>query len=225
MSAEPRDSPLALTDYSTYSIESLLRRVAVARRAGDVSKAQPEWEACVIRATPRVRAAVRTYKTVNGDRVGAQDHEAVVNDALERACRRMIHTLDKLDERAFRAALVGCAHNACKDHFRRVGQYAKGIAGSLDQAAFDDGEAGRFDEDLAREAERKLVDDEGAFEAADRLNRAMSQMKHDNRRKAIELRETGLEYDEIAQALDVSVGNAYQLYSRGLKDLHGLMEP
>lgn len=225
MPAEPRDSPLALTDYSKLSIESLLRRVALARRAGDVTKARPEWEACVFRATPRIRAAVAAYKTINGDRVDPQDRGEVVNDALERACRRMIHTLDKLEERSFRAALVGCAHNACKDHFRRLGQHARGIAGSLDAPAFDDGEAGRFDTDLAREAERKLLDDEAAFEAADRLSRAMSQMKHENRRKAIELRETGLEYDEIATSLDVTVVNAYQLYSRGIKDLHGLMEP
>jgi RNA polymerase sigma factor (sigma-70 family) len=214
-----------LSEFQSFSIESLLRRVAAARRAGDVTEAQPEWEACIFRATPRVRQAVKLYRTARGDRIPAQDHDEVVYEALERACRRMSHTLETLDEQTFKAAMVGCARNACKDYFRRLGQHAKGIAGSIDQAAFDEGGTGRFDADIARASDFRLADDEAAFEAADRLNRAKSQMKHATRLRAIELREAGLEYEEVAAALDVTVPNAYQLYCRGLKDLHGLMEP
>jgi RNA polymerase sigma factor (sigma-70 family) len=213
-----------LNDFRTFPIESLLRRVAVARRNGDVLAAKPEWDACVIRMTPRVRAAVKAFRTVHGDRVASHDHEVVVNDALERACRRMIHTLDSLDERSFKAAITTCAYNACHDHFRRLGQQLKGIAGSLDEPAFDDGEGNRFDGDLAREAELRQADDEAAFDAGHRIESAIQHMKHDRRRKAVELRELGLEYEEVADALGTSVQNAQQLYSRGLKDMRGLME-
>ena len=50
-------------------------------------------------------------------------------------------------------------------------------------------------------------------------------MANSARRRAVELREEGYEYDEIAATLEVSVGNAYQLVSRGKRDLRELMEP
>ena len=114
------------------SIDYLLRRVAQARAAGDVEQARPEWEACVIRATVRVRAVVASYRTVNGDPIPRADRDDVVIDALDRAVRRMIHTLEKLNERSFMAAMGSCAENACKDHFRRLGSYERGLHGSLD---------------------------------------------------------------------------------------------
>jgi RNA polymerase sigma factor (sigma-70 family) len=214
-----------VTEYRTLSIDALLGRVALARRRGDVMQAKAEWDACVFRGTPRARAAVRAFMTKSGDRVPAHDHDSVVYEALERACRRMIHTLDSLDERAFAAAIVTCAINSCHDYFRREGQCARGIRGSLDEPAFDDGEGARFDSDIAREAELQLADDEAAFEASDCLARAMRRMRHTRRRQAVELREQGFDYDEVATALGTSVGNAQQLYSRGLKDIRGLLEP
>ena len=63
-----------------------------------------------------------------------------------------------------------------------------------------------------------------AFEAADRLDRGLARMRNGNRRKAVEMRRLGYENEEIADALGVSVDNAYQLVCRGLKDLRGLME-
>src|SRR4051812_47064532 len=91
------------------STDFLLREVARARAAGDVERARPAWEACVFRATARVRTVVGAYRTINGDPIPREDREAAVNDALERACRRMIHTLDKLNETSFMAAMAGCA--------------------------------------------------------------------------------------------------------------------
>src|SRR3954454_6957437 len=204
MSSPPRDSLPTLSEFRTRSIDSLLQDGARARRAGDAERARPQWEACVIRATARVEAAVKNFRTGSGDHVPVQDRDDVVNDALERACRRMLHTLDKLNQLSFRAAMAGCAENACRDYFRRLGAYQKGLAGSLDAPAYDDGGAGRYDQDLYRDAEIRRLDDDAAFEAADRLDRAMRGMPASNRSKALGMRRLGLEYEEIAEELDVS---------------------
>lgn len=198
------------------STNYLLSRVATARAAEDVETARDDWETCVIRATARVRMAVAAYRTVNGDAVPAADRDIVVNDALARACRRMIHTLDKLNETSFMAAMAGCAENACKDHFRSLGSVQKGLGHSLDDP--DRSEP-------IEEALRRAEDDEAAFEAAHRVASALERMENQARRRAVELREEGYEYSEIADALAVSVANAYQLVSRGKRDLRDLMEP
>jgi RNA polymerase sigma factor (sigma-70 family) len=197
------------------SIDFLLREVARARATGDVERARPAWEACVFRATARVRAVVSAYRTTRGDPIPRDDREAVVNDALERACRRMIHTLDALNETSFLAAMAGCAENACRDQIRRVGQVERGTAHSLDDPDRPE---------PVREAERRRLDDEAAFEAAHRVATALERMENHDRRRAVELREQGYEYEEIAAALDVSRTNAYQLVSRGKRDLRELME-
>jgi RNA polymerase sigma factor (sigma-70 family) len=204
-----------VTGQRTPSIDFLLREVARARAAGDVERARPQWEACVFRATARVRRVVAAYRTVNGDPIPLHDREWVVNDALERACRRMIHTLDSLTEPSFLAAMAGCAENACRDQIRRIGQVERGTAHSLDDPDRPE---------PVREAERRRLDDEAAFEAAHRVASALERMASSARRRAVELREQGYEYDEIAGALDVSVDNAYQLVSRGKRDLRELME-
>ena len=203
-----------MNEFRTLDLDALLRRVALARRAGDVERARPEWEACVMRAAPRVRAVVGAHRTVNGDRVALHDRDAVVWDALERACRRMIHTLDQLDGRSFTAAMATCAENACKDHFRRLGAVERGLAGSL-----DDESSG-----LVRAAAERAEDDEAAFEARARIEAALPLITSENRRRAIELRERGHAYAEIATTLGVSVENAHQLYCRGLRDLRELIE-
>jgi RNA polymerase sigma factor (sigma-70 family) len=225
MSSPPRDPDLTLSELRKRSIDSLLKDVATARRAGDVERARPQWEACVIRATARVETAVKGFRTLHGDRVATHDRDDVVNDALERACRRMIHTLDKLNELSFRAAMAACAENACRDHFRRLGSYQKGLAGSLDAPAYDEGDAGRYDDALHRAAERRQDNDDAAFEAADRLERAVRDLPPSNRTTALGMRRLGLEYDEIAEELGTSRDNAYQLVCRAIKDLRKLMEP
>jgi RNA polymerase sigma factor (sigma-70 family) len=162
-----------------------------------------------------VRAVVSAYRTTHGDPIPRDDREAVVNDALERACRRMIHTLEALNETSFLAAMAGCAENACRDQIRRIGQVERGTAHSLDDPDRPE---------PVREAERRRLDDEAAFEAAHRIATALERMANHARRRAVELREQGYEYEEIAAALDVSRDNAYQLVSRGKRDLRELME-
>ena len=216
--AEAATGSVPMPDLRTLPTETLLRRVAVARRRGDVLAARAEWEACCMRAVARVRTVVAVYRTVHGDRVALADRDSVVWEAIERACRRMIHTLDQLDERSFGAAMATCAENACKDHFRRLGAAQRHQAGSLDADDF------AFSPDLARAAEAQAEEDERAFAARVRVEAALPQLKNVNRRRAVELRERGLEYEEIAKVLGVSRDNAYQLYSRGLRDLRKLME-
>ena len=205
-----------MSDLRRPSIDFLLRRVAAARARGDVEAARPEWEACVVRATARVRAVVASYRTANGDPIPRDDREVVVNDALERACRRMVHTLEKLNEVSFLAAMAGCATNACHDHIRRLGAVERHHAHSLDDPDRPE---------PLREAEQRAADDEAAFEAAHRVASALERMDNGARRRAVELHEEGYPYSEIADALAVSVTNAYQLVSRGKRDLRDLMEP
>ena len=214
-----------MSEHRDVSIDFLLRQVARARAAGNVEPARPAWEACVFRATARVRRVVGAYRTVQGDAIPAHDREVVVNDALDRACRRMIKTLDKFNERSFMAAMAGCAENACKDYIRKLGAYEKGLHGSFDDAAYEGGGGGRYDDALYREAELRDIDDEQAFDSADRLERALGQMRSANQRRAVQMRRLGCENEEIAETLGVTVDNAYQLVSRGLRDLRGLMEP
>lgn len=206
----------SVSDLRAPSTDFLLRRVAAARTAGDVEAARAEWVDCVVRATARVRAVVAAYRAPHGDRIPPEDREVVVNDALERACRRMIHTLDKLTEISFMAAMAGCAENACKDYIRATGAVRKRLAHSLDDATRPE---------PLREAHQRAADDEAAFEAAQRVASALERMDNRTRRRAVELREEGYEYAEIAGALAVSVPNAHQLVSRGKRDLRDLMEP
>lgn len=198
------------------STDFLLRRVAAARAAGDVEAARGDWETCVIRATARVRIVVAAYRTTFGDPIPANDRDIVVNDAMERACRRMINTFEKFNETSFMAGMAGCAENACHDHIRRIGAVQRGLAGSLDDPDRP--------EPLAA-ALARAEDDERAFEAAHRVASALERMENGARRRAVELREEGYEYSEIADTMSVSVANAYQLVSRGKRDLRDLMEP
>lgn len=200
----------------TPSTDFLLDRVARARAAGDFDAARPEWEQCVQRATDRVRTVVRAFRTGNGDPIPASERELVVNAALERAFFKMGGTLERFNETSFMAAMAKCAEFECHDQIRRMGRHAKRAAHSLD------------DPDRAEpvaEAERRAADDEAAFEAAHRIATAMERMSNAKRRRAVELHTDGHEYEEIAAALGVTVANAYQLVSRGKRDLRNLMEP
>jgi RNA polymerase sigma factor (sigma-70 family) len=212
-----------LSEHRTPSIDFLLKRVSRARDDGDVERARPEWQACITRATVRVRAAVKAFRTVNGDRIAAHDREIVVNDALDRASRRMILTLETLTEPVFIAAMWTCAEHACRDHIRKEGAREKHLAGSLDDSAYEEGDAGRFDDELFREAERRRTAGEDALAAADRLERALSQLANPRQREALQLKRLGYTYPEIADRLGESKDNAYQLVSRGLRNLRRLM--
>lgn len=205
-----------MSDFREVRIEFLLREVARARAAGEPEPARAEWVACVTRATARVRAVVASYRTVNGDRIPVHDRDEVVNAALDRACRRLLHNLQSFEAPVFYAAIATCAEFACRDYIRAVGARERGLHGSLD----DEG----ADVVLFREALLRDLDGAAAFEAADRLRRGLSDMRNPNQRRAIELRTLGWGNDEIADELGVSVDNAYQLVSRGLRDLRRVMD-
>lgn len=213
-----------MSDSRQVSTDYLLRRVARARAAGDVGPARPEWEICVVRATARVRAVVGAYRAPGGDRIPLADRDAVVYAALERAIRRMINTLDKFNERSFSAAMARCAERACQDYIRSVGAYERGLGGSLDEPAFEDATGGRYDQVVARLSAEQARADEDTRGAAERLEDALGRMSNPRRREAVELRCDGHATEEIADRLGVSVDNAYQLVSRGLRDLRGLMQ-
>ena len=90
--------------------ETLLRRVDAARAQGDWTTARREWEACIARARNRVVVVVDRYVYAKRWIVEA-DHEDTVQDALIRAGRSLVHSLESLSEDSFFAAVVTVADN------------------------------------------------------------------------------------------------------------------
>ena len=222
--ARRSDQVPTLSEFRDVSTDFLLRRVERARAKGHPESAGAEWSACVNRSARRVRTVVNAFRTAHGDRIPIGDRDIVVNRALDRGHRRILHNLEKFNEVSFFAAMASVADYTCKDHIRAIGAYRRGLHGSLDEPAYENGGGGRYDDELYREALKREIDDEAAFDAADRVERGLAAMKNAKRRRAVDMRRLGCEYEEIAAALGVSVDNAYQLVCRGFRDLRGSIE-
>ena len=148
-------------------------------------------------------------------RLDADEHELAVQMAMTRFARRLMET--------FEGASIGQLVNACLTLARGICidvQRSSVARRAREAVSLDAVEAPAWEAD---EASRRLDDEERSREVVDFLEWALPQVG-ENRRRVLQLTFEGASVEEISSGLGVEPGNAYQLRSRGLKDLAKLKE-
>jgi hypothetical protein len=195
--------------------EEHLRRFVAARRAGDESAMRRWWGELVIDIFDRMDGLVAA---AHRGRLDDEEHELAVAMAMARFASNLMATFVGVSMGELVNASRTLASGICMD-VQRMSIRAHRLEGPSLDAPIEDSSAG-WD---AAAATRRYEHDEQAAEARDFLGWALPQVKEE-RRRVLELTLHGSELPEIMQELDVSRENAYQLRSRGLKDLAKLKE-
>lgn len=197
-----------------------LRRFLDARARGDAAAMRRWWEEVVIDLYDRVDGLV---VAAHRGRLDAREHEAAVALSLGRISERLIHSFSGTSMGELVNATATLARGICIDVQRASVRRHRHEGPSLDAGWDADAEDRPIPSWEGDEATRR-------FEAADRgtearafLDWALPQLQ-ERRRAVVELTLHGAELPEIMRALGVSRDNAYQLRSRGLKDLKQLKE-
>jgi hypothetical protein len=155
-------------------------------------------------------------------RLDDEEHETAVQLALAKFASNLLGTFHGTSVGELVNATKTLAHGVCVDVQRASVRRRRHEGPSLDRAG-DDGADGRAPDWDAREAARRHARAAERAEAREFLDWALPQLS-DDRRRVLELTLQGAEVPAIMRALDVSRDNAYQLRSRGLKDLARLKE-
>ena len=197
-----------------------MRRFVAARAKGDAAAMRRWWEELVIDFADRMDNLV--YLAHQGD-LDHDEHELAVQMSLVRFSERLIGT--------FRGASMGELVNACKTlargicidvqraAVRRRAHEGRSLDHGWDADAEDRG-APRWEAD---EAAERYEREQRSAEVEDFLGWALPQLA-DDRRRVAELTFHGATVAEIMEELGITQANAYQLRSRGTKDLKQLKE-
>ena len=215
-----RDSS-GVKDFGLLKDDELVRLFAHARDKGDRDRAVEIWEEIVTRHFDRVVAMVSAWRYPgSGDRVQEKDRDEAISLALWKVGKKLVGTFKGTTLPELRAAMKRAVDFACRDTLRRVGAYERHQAGSLDEAAGEDSNLSRYEEELS---------DEGGFDeferneerrsATERVAAALKKVPSEDMRRVLELTLDGLEVAQIAAQLNTSKDNVYQLRSRGMKKL------
>lgn len=197
-----------------------LRRFLDARGRRDAAAMRRWWEELVIDLYDRVDGLVHA---AHRGRLDDREHEDAVALSLARISERLIHTFHGESMGELVNASATLARGICIDVQRASIRRRRHEGASLDagwEADLEDRPAPPWD---AGEATRRF---EAAGRGADAqafLDWALPQLQ-ERRRAVVELTLHGAELPEIMQELGLSRDNAYQLRSRGLKDLRQLKE-
>jgi RNA polymerase sigma factor (sigma-70 family) len=210
--------------------ELLLRRYADAHERGEREAAAAIWERLAVNNFDRVRQIVKAFRFTPGGR-GLPEHEwgSAATDAYLRVVA-MGAGFRSREVGQFRAALVSCVQNACRDYGRRELRHEQRAAGSIDER-FEGGEAGPYDAALARhhaeqrermlaaleaESSRREAEDLGAW--------AIGQVRNPGYREVLELTwQQKLSGEEVAARLGITAENVYARRSRGNKELERIL--
>lgn len=196
-----------------------LRRFVAARADGDADAMRRWWEEIVISFYDRMDAIVGvTHK----GRLNDEEHETAVQLALIRFSERLIETFDGASMGELVNATNTLARGICIDvqrasvrRNRRQRSLDSGWEGDDEERSANRWEA---DEALAQHERDETRTDIQAF-----LEWALPQLRP-ARRAVLEQTFHGAELAEICAELGLSRDNAYQLRSRGFKDLAKLKE-
>jgi hypothetical protein len=169
------------------------------------------WEEVVVDFAERMDGLVAV---THRGRLDDEEHELAVQLALAKFARNLLGTFRGTSVGELVNAAKTLAHGVCVDVQRASVRVRRHEAGSLDAGAEDGPDSAWH----AREAARRHARDEERAEAREFVAWALPQLSED-RRRVLELTLQGAEVAEIMRELDVSRDNAYQLRSRGLKDL------
>lgn len=206
----------------------LLREYHAAMAAGDVAAAADAWDQLAEQNWDRIKNAVRLFKFSTASRRGIPefDQGSAASFAYLRV-RAMGGHFRKQEIEAYYAAIWNATHNACRDFGRRDFRHTKRAAGSLDERFDTDSEVGQYSGALA---EWSAARQEEAVERRDELRElqreenlilwAIAKTKNKNYREVLEMTfRDKLTTDEIADRLGISMENAYQRRSRGVREL------
>ncbi len=196
-----------------------LRRFLAARRDGDAVEMRRCWEELVISVYDRMDNIVGA---THRGRLDDDEHEQAVQRALVRFSTRLIHTFAGTSMGELVNATKTLARGICIDVQRRSAR-ERSRRRSLD--AGWDADAGERPSSAweADEALSRFERDEQDADAQAFLDWALPQLR-ESRRAVVERTFHGAELAEICSELGLSRDNAYQLRSRGLKDLAKLKE-
>ena len=186
--------------------------------------------ACVTRARERVVNVVDRY--VYAKRwILESDHEDTVQEALIRAGRSLVTSLDSLSEDSFFAAVVTVADFQCRDNGRKQMRREQNEKALDEHASADpDDQRGRQDPEIAKRATGDWHRDHRALDAGDALRRALAQLT-EKERAVVMGPNLGVADDELAARFETSVNNVQQIRSRAHgklrqnKELRGLIDP
>lgn len=209
----------------------LLRRYHVARNAGDPDAAREAWKQLTLNNFDRIKQIVKTFRFSAGSR-GLPDFEW--GSAASEAYLRVIAMGANFHEREigqFRAALVTCVENTCRDYGRKEFRHDTRTQGSFDKKFEPDGETGPFDAalaayDAARRLEtREAIESELSRQHDEQLVAwAIARVGNANYREVLELTYIAkLQADDIAEQLSISMANLYQRRHRGISELEKIL--
>jgi RNA polymerase sigma factor (sigma-70 family) len=209
----------------------LLRRYADAHDRGQHELAAQLWEQLAVNNFDRVRQIVKAFRFSPGG-PGLPEHEW--GSAASEAYLRVIAMGAGFRNREigrFRAALVTCVQNACRDYGRKELRHERRAAGSVDEKFDPGGGAGPYDAALAaydaelRERAGDAVEAERSRTQAEQLVAwAIAQVGNAGYREVLEL--TWIEKlsgEEIVARLGITPDNVYARRSRGGKEMERIL--
>jgi hypothetical protein len=197
-----------------------LRRFLAARKRRDAAEMRRWWDELVIDFYDRMDGFVAA---AHKGRLDDDEHELAVTLSMMRFSHRLIETFEGVSIGQLVNASKTLARGICMDVQRAAMRRHAHEGPSLDEGWDADAEDRPTASWEADEAMRRFERAERSAETRDFLQWALPQLR-DDRRGVVELTFHGAEIPEIMAERGVSRANAYQLRSRGLKDLEKLKE-
>jgi hypothetical protein len=197
-----------------------LRRFVAARRRGDRAVMRRWWEELVIDFHPRMDGFVAV---AHKGRLDDDEHEDAVALAMARFSRRLMDTFEGVSIGQLVNACKTLARGICIDVQRASMRRREHEGPSLDDGWAADAEDRRTPRWEADEAARRFERAERGAEVREFLDWALPQLPGE-RGRVLDLTFHGAEIEEIMDEVGIGRDNAYQLRSRGLRDLGRLKE-
>ena len=195
-----------------------LRRFLAARERGDAAEMRRWWDELVIDFYDRMDGLVAA---AHKGRLDDDEHELAVAMSLTRFSNRLIDTFEGVSMGQLVNASKTLARGICIDVQRASMRRREHEGPSFDEGWSTDAEDRSPGSWEAEEALRRHERDERSVEVREFLDWALPQLG-DDRRAVVELTFHGAAIPEIVAERAISQPNAYQLRSRGLKDLQRL---
>jgi hypothetical protein len=197
-----------------------LRRFLAARERADAVEMRRWWEELVIDFKDRMDGFVAL---AHNGRLDDDEHELAVAMSMAKFSKNLVETFEGVSIGQLVNASKTLARGICIDVQRISVREHRHETRSLDAGWDADTEDRPAPSWEADEAVRRFERVQRSAEVDDFLDWALPQVKQE-RRRALELSFAGAELPEICDELDVKRDNAYQLRSRGFKDLAKLKE-
>ena len=218
--------------FASLKRDDLLRIVVLCRASDDPAeqrRARTAWETLVALDRDRIVTLVKLFRVKGHDaRVERVDVEDVAHAAWERM-RDVLRNFEGTVIPQYEAAMRTCVDFVCRDHCRVDMREDKRSGGSLDETIeTDDGDQrGRFDSTIGKhERERILFEEqmERAVERRDAVREAIEAMEDERKRDVLLMTWDKVPDTEIAELLETTVDNVYQLRRRGLMIVREMLE-